>query len=102
MPLPPLLTVTFDATAYAQMLDVRDCLIAHGYDVPIPPSQESWMEQGQNGEEQWSAYVAAFWGDWKNSHMAPTISESELAELNKKCPQTAEGGLFPVTAHPAP
>ena len=43
VPLPERSKVLDDA-AYQRMLDLRECIIAHGYDVPEPPSAETWKE----------------------------------------------------------
>lgn len=39
-----------DATPllYQRMLDTRNCLVAHGFELPEPPNEESWIQLGGN------------------------------------------------------
>lgn len=74
-----------DRAAYERNLDVRECLLSHGYESPEPPSFEVWAEAYTSfSGELWYPYM---------SITAPgsTVSDEELAQLMVACPQTAFG-----------
>lgn len=72
---------TLDDAAYERMIDLRDCIIAHGYDVPEPPSAEVWIDSGL--EAAFNPYVAILLGP------SPIrIPEDELRSLMEACPQS--------------
>lgn len=81
-PLPDHLKVqVFDDAAYEKMQDVRACLIVHGYDVPEPPSLETWKDSDlMTG---WNPYIVTFSGA-----VGAQITEDELRSLNEACPQS--------------
>ena len=85
--------VAIDADAYRRMLDSRDCLIAHGHEVPEPPAMEVWIEGG------------GFWnphGEWFDARTRDVglMTATEWNEVNETCPQPGPmmfgvGGLDP-------
>lgn len=78
----------FDDAAYERMLDTRACLIAHGYDVPEPPSLETWKDSDlMTG---WNPYIVTFSGA-----VGAQITDDEMRSLNEDCPQS--GPNFWVT-----
>jgi hypothetical protein len=68
--------------AYAKTLEVRACVIAHGFELPEPPTLDVWLEQE---EFAWNPYTVL---------MDPTITpkdrqptRQQLEELTITCPQ---------------
>ena len=72
-----------DQGAYARMLDVRECVIAHGFDVQEPPSFDVWVDQGHNA---WGPFHDFLPGSAQSS-----ISDDDLEALFNACPQTGNG-----------
>ena len=81
-----------DEQAYERMLDVRECLIAHGYEVSEPPTLEMWLGQGPSNA--WNPYLNLFPG-----HAASPLSDDELIALLRVCPQSGFGFLS-INAQP--
>jgi len=69
---------TMDAAAYGRMLDTRNCIIAHGYTVPEPPSMETWIDSGPSSA--WNPYSYV-------SSSSTDAGLSALAALDQACPQ---------------
>ncbi|MDR2723284.1 MAG: hypothetical protein LBB54_06125 [Cellulomonadaceae bacterium] len=93
VPEPSLWAAPADRDDYQRMIDVRDCLIAHGFPVPEPPSAEVWLEQRRDSDQiAWSPYTAIF-GDDKAGHVEQ-FSREELTEINVACPQNGTGGFY--------
>jgi hypothetical protein len=72
-----------DAATYQRMIETRNCIVAHGWDVPEPPSESVWLEQ----DERWYPYVAL------TEPPNPQIPAAELRVLMEACPQSGMGGL---------
>ena len=75
-----------DDAAYDRMIDVRECIVAHGFEVSQPPTREVWLEQGPSFA--WNPYTELF----------PTFSQDPLPEdqlipLLAACPQSGHGFL---------
>ena len=81
-----------DEQAYERMLDVRECLIAHGHEVSEPPSLEAWL--GQSPANAWNLYLDLFPG-----HAASPLPDDELIALLRVCPQSGFGFLS-INAQP--
>jgi hypothetical protein len=91
VPLPPLWVAPADEADYQRMLDVRDCLIAQGLDVPEAPSAETWIEQRSDKETiEWSPYTEIF-GD-NTSPYYISLSDNEFEHISVACPQNGNGG----------
>jgi len=73
-PQPPNFTIHTSPEAYERMLDVRNCLIAHGIEVPEPPTMERWMESSMP------------WSPWNTPDIMQR-HELFLHELSRVCPQ---------------
>jgi len=60
---------------YSRMLDTRACLIAHGFEIPDPPPEDTWVSTG---------------GRWTPLERLPqTVQISELgSRLMEACPQS--------------
>jgi len=71
---------TVDAAAYQRMLQTRECLIAHGYAIPDPPSEVAWIDAGMYGA--WNPYV-----EFIGSGAQYKIPEATLFALDAACPQ---------------
>ena len=71
---------TLDDAAYERVLELRECILAHGYDVPEPPSAEAWKDS--DPVHAWTPYLAMF-GD-----ASALIPQSELRALMEACPQS--------------
>jgi len=69
-----------DDAAYARMLDLRDCVIAHGYALPEPPTAPAWEESGL-----FDAYNP--YQFFTGSSPEFVISGSDLLSLDAACPQ---------------
>ncbi len=69
-----------DEAAYGRMLDTRECMIAHGYDVPEPPSFATWKDSGL--QWAWNPYSAVFGGP-----SGASISNDDMMVLDRACPQ---------------
>jgi len=68
-----------DEAAYSRMLDERNCVIAHGFQIPEPPSFESWRETST----PWTAF----------GYLGARPGRDALLKLNHACPQSAPGGI---------
>lgn len=77
--------------AYLQMLDVRECLMSAGYQIPEPPSEAVWLEQVTAGQQAWSPYLGFNnpGVDWSIS-----VSFEEVELLMDTCPQSGYGLVF--------
>lgn len=69
-----------DHAAYQRMLDLRRCIVAHGYDVAEPPSEQTWQDADPGSA--WNPYTAAFGGG-----SGEQVSQDELRSLMTACPQ---------------
>lgn len=75
--------VPIDAAAYQRMLDSRDCLIAHGHEIPEPPAMEVWIEGDGQQWDRWNPHR-----EWYEARPSlPRLTAVEWAELNDQCPQ---------------
>lgn len=79
VPVPALFAAPLDETTYRQMLDVRECIVAHGWDLPEPPSLEVWQEQAPI---PWHPFTAL-----DDPDRGPRLTDAEFAELVNACPQ---------------
>ncbi|MFN3867246.1 MAG: hypothetical protein ACK4MD_11130 [Demequina sp.] len=70
---------TLDDSAYARLLDTRECIVAHGYEIPEPPSAETWKDSSLY--DAWNPYAVLVGKD------ALPITDDELSALNDACPQ---------------
>jgi len=67
---------------FAFMLDLQDCLMAHGYPVSVSPSEDHWVEanlrfaDGDFGANIWHPFEAAL-----------TDATVDIVELETVCPQ---------------
>lgn len=77
-----------DDSAYQQILDTRDCLVAQGLAIPDPPSKDRWIEDAESGRI-WGAYDSLLGED-------SPVSLAQLAELVATCPTGAYGGFSAV------
>jgi hypothetical protein len=74
--------------AYQRMLDVRNCLLAHGFNIPEAPPLDRWQVSPRP------------WNPWNpephsmNYNFQAMLSESELWALMNACPQ--DGTSFPI------
>jgi hypothetical protein len=65
-----------DDAAYQKMLDTRACIVAHGYEVPDPPSAETWKDSPMF--DAWNPYQFL---------TSSAVPDSELFALDIACPQ---------------
>jgi len=65
--------------AYNRMLDTRECVIRHGFEVPEPPSLERWIA------------ISGGWGAY--GFINPLLTRDEAIELNYECPQASWGSF---------
>ena len=72
---------TLDGAAYERMIDLRECIVAQGYDVPEPPSAEVWIDSGLMAA--FNPYVATLMGP-----SAIRVPQDELRSLMEACPQS--------------
>lgn len=72
---------SLDDAAYERLVDLRECLLAQGYDVPEPPSAEAWKDSSL--ESAWNPYEAMFGGP-----AGQQIPQDELRSLMVACPQS--------------
>lgn len=75
---PSLWSAPIDTMAYQRMLDTRACLVAHGFEIPDAPSQESWLAM-INPWNPWS---------WFARNDSPWLDSQELETLMDRCPQS--------------
>ena len=82
VPQPSVWTTPADAAAYQRTLEVRECLIAHGFEIPEPPAMEVWVEM----EIPWNPWATVF------SLPQDAIPDDDaLRELISVCPQSGHG-----------
>lgn len=74
-------TQAFDEPTYDRMVAVRECITAHGYETPEPPSFQTWRDTTPS-HLAWSPYRALVGPE------AAGITDDELRALNDACPQT--------------
>jgi len=67
-----------DEDAYRRMVDVRNCIVAQGHDLPEPPSLEVWLDQ----HRPWMPYEQL------------TLGFAELQTLMEQCPQSGTRMFF--------
>ncbi len=70
---------TLDDAAYGRMVELRECIVAHGFELPEPPSAATWKDSGL--EYAWNPYQPLI--DAGSS----VISQKELFALDQACPQ---------------
>jgi hypothetical protein len=70
---------TLDDASYQRVLELRECIIAHGYEVPEAPSEDTWKDSAPY--LAWNPYVAMFDG-------SPLMAQDELRSLMEACPQS--------------
>lgn len=80
--------VPLDEDVYQRILESRECVIAHGYEVPEAPSLEVWQQQGG----MWFPHQFAF--DVRRAE-GFRWTYSVWAELNRVCPQPGPGIFCP-------
>ena len=68
-----------DERTFAMMLDVRECLIAHGQTIPEPPALEVWVEQ----PHPWNPFEVLW-------HV---MDDDEIGPLLDVCQQAGPGRL---------
>lgn len=66
--------------AYGRMVDTRECIVAYGYEVPEPPTLETWKESDP-WHVAWNPYEVLVGAG------AIEITHDELRALNDACPQ---------------
>ena len=86
IPAPTHWGLPMDDIAYDRMVDVRECIVAHGFEVSQPPAREVWLDQGPSFA--WNPYTELF----------PTFSQDplpadQLIPLLAACPQSGHGFL---------
>ncbi|MCL2652578.1 MAG: hypothetical protein FWD63_02150 [Propionibacteriaceae bacterium] len=69
-----------DDAAYGKMVQLRDCVMEHGYPLPEPPTAETWKES--NLADAWNPYQ--FFIGPSPEH---AVQQSELFGLEAACPQ---------------
>ncbi len=86
VPLPEFkLNKTLDDAAYQKMLDLRQCIVAHGYPMPEAPSAEVWKDSEL--AYAWNPY-SEFNGMGGMGLGAPIkIADADLFALADACPQ---------------
>lgn len=82
--LPALWSAPADDAAYQRMLQVRECVLAQGYEVGEAPSEETWKEQAASGTA-WSAYQELI------GPGVTRIPDADLRALMEACPQIGQG-----------
>lgn len=76
-------------SAYERMVVTRECMVAHGYQVPEPPSKETWKDSDP-WYTAWNPYEVLVGAG------AMEVTDDELRALNEACPQP--GPNFQVQA----
>lgn len=74
-------TKTLDDASYQRVLEVRECILAHGHDAPEPPSLQTWKDSSPMSA--WNPYVEMFGGP-----DGASITQKELRSLLTACPQS--------------
>jgi len=79
-------TLPHDEDAYQRLLDVRDCLIAHGHEVSEAPSFEVWRED---------VLIWVPHGEILDQHpgTGDETSEELWQRMNAECPQSPGTGM---------
>ncbi len=75
---------------YQQILDLRECLIHEGYDIPNPPSYATWRQQENVDRGLWTPYFAVI--DLGKNR--PTLAEE--GRLNTVCPQPSFASAYNI------
>ena len=72
---------TLTDAAYGRMLELRACIIAHGYGLPEAPSAETWKDSSPV-YEAWNPYWALIGPD-----ASVSLKQADLFALEEACPQ---------------
>ncbi len=80
VPLPEHQAWAFDGAAYQRMIELRECIVARGFEVPAPPSEELWKDS--EPASAWNPYEAMLGGTGGAS-----LTQDEVATLMTACPQ---------------
>lgn len=75
-----------DDAAYERLLELRECIIAQGHEVPRPPSAEVWKDSSP-WWTAWNPYSAMLQPD-ERGVVASRIPQDELRVLMDVCPQS--------------
>jgi len=91
IPEPALWNTPADMAAYERMLETRECITAHGFEMREPPNPELWLQMPST----------ARWGPWREITQTIPVqfnSFSEYRELRIACPQSGHdrAGIFVV------
>lgn len=70
---------------YPRLFDIRDCLIAQGYEIPEPPSEDTWVETALTGAMPWTPFNFVIDGINNGSIV---MTQAEFDELTYQCPQS--------------
>ncbi len=76
---------SLDDEAYQKMLDLRQCIIAHGYPMPEAPSVEVWKDSEL--AYAWNPYSEFNGMGGRGLGAQVQISDSDLSFLADACPQ---------------
>jgi hypothetical protein len=68
---------------YKYQLALRQCLISAGYDIPEPPSRDSFVDNFFN--DPWNAYTSVPGSD---------LTDTGPDSISYRCPQSPPGGLL--------
>lgn len=74
-------TKTLDDASYQRVLEVRECIVAHGHEAPEPPSLQTWKDSSPMSA--WNPYVEMFGGP-----DGASITQEDLRSLLTACPQS--------------
>ncbi|ACZ30615.1 hypothetical protein Xcel_1587 [Xylanimonas cellulosilytica DSM 15894] len=80
VPLPEHQSWAFDGAAYQRMIELRECIVAHGFEVPEAPSEEAWKDS--EPASAWNPYEAMLGGA-----RGASTTQDEVAALMTACPQ---------------
>lgn len=70
---------------FERTLDTRDCLVAQGFAIPEPPSEDAWVEAALRDEQIWVPFQFVIDGVMSGSIQ---MTQSEFDELLVECPQS--------------
>ena len=70
---------TLDDAAYQRMLDLRACIVAHGFEVSEPPSAQVWQD-GRTVFDAWNPYAELINGPG-------SLDQATIFALEADCPQ---------------
>lgn len=85
------------AEEYDRLTDIKECLIAQGFGIPAPPSQQEWIESLNGPESPWTPYSVFITEEPTQGQPSYSLTDGELAALQEICVPSQYGHIVQTT-----